>query len=128
MSGDTKRKSGRYHKELEVWKRSMELVEEIYKLSSKFPKEEIYCLTTQLRRAVISVPTNIAEGAARRSKREFLQFLSISLGSLAELETELEIARRLNYVSTGDSMSLQEEISTIRKMILGLMRKVKSNE
>ena len=103
----------------------MDLVEEVYGISAKFPKEETYCLTAQLRRAAISVPTNIAEGAARRSKKEFLQFLSISLGSLSELETEIEIANRLGYLNTTDTKSLQKHITIIRKMILGLMRAIK---
>jgi four helix bundle protein len=83
------------HKDLDIWKMSIDLVEKIYRLTEGFPKEEQYGLTSQLRRAVVSIPSNIAEGAARNSKREYMQYLYISLGSLAETETHLIIANRL---------------------------------
>ncbi|MEZ4484825.1 MAG: four helix bundle protein [Syntrophotaleaceae bacterium] len=82
-----------HHKDLDVWRSSMALVTEIYRLTGNFSKDEIYGLTNQIRRAAVSVPSNIAEGAARHSKKEFLQFLYVSLGSLAELETQLLISR-----------------------------------
>jgi four helix bundle protein len=75
------------HKDLNVWKKSMQFVMEIYSLTSHFPKEEIYGLTSQIRRAAVSIPSNISEGAARQTKKEFCQFLYIAMGSLAELET-----------------------------------------
>jgi len=75
------------HKDLEVWKKSMDLVSNIYKITESFPNKELYGLTNQIRRAAVSVPSNIAEGAARSSKREFIQFLYVALGSLSELET-----------------------------------------
>lgn len=75
------------HKEMEVWKRSMDLVECVYSVSQNFPKNEAFGLTSQIRRAAVSIPSNIAEGAARKSNKEFLQFLAISLGSLSEVET-----------------------------------------
>jgi len=79
----------RDHKELDVWKTSVELVTEVYVATKTFPKEELYGLTNQLRRAAVSVPSNIAEGAARQTTKEFVQFLYISLGSVAEVETQL---------------------------------------
>ena len=83
----------RTHKDLDVWKESILLVKDIYEISSNFPKEEIYGLTLQIRRNATSIPSNIAEGAARNTKKEFLKFLYIALGSLSELETQLIIAK-----------------------------------
>lgn len=85
------------HKELDVWKKGMDLVEKIYSLSASFPAEERFGLTSQIRRAAVSVPSNIAEGAARKSDKELLQFISIAIGSLAELETQYLIAIRLGF-------------------------------
>ena len=90
------------HKELDIWKLSINLVEEIYKLTKNFPKEEKFGLTNQLRRAAVSVPSNIAEGAARKSDKENIQFLYISLGSLSEIETQLIIANRLEFSNTEE--------------------------
>jgi four helix bundle protein len=87
------------HKNLEAWKVSMLLVEEIYKITRQFPSEERFGLISQMRRAAISVPSNIAEGAANRTKAQFGNFLSVAIGSLAELDTQLEISSRLNYVT-----------------------------
>jgi four helix bundle protein len=86
------------HKDLEVWKLSINFVTSIYKKTNSFPKEEIYGLTSQIRRAAVSIPSNIAEGAARRNKTEFRQFLYIALGSAAELETQLIISGNLNFL------------------------------
>jgi four helix bundle protein len=83
------------HKDLEVWKKSMDLVEDVYALSKFFPNDEKFGLTNQIRRASVSVPSNISEGAARKSDKEFIQFLYIALGSLSELETQYLIAVRL---------------------------------
>jgi four helix bundle protein len=83
------------HKDLDVWVKSMDLVTDIYRATKTFPKDEMYGLTNQIRRAVISIPCNIAEGASRNSKKEFIQFLYVSLGSASELETQLLISERL---------------------------------
>ena len=110
------------HRDLDVWKKSIGLVREIYVLTKKFPPDELYGLTSQMRRAAVSVPSNIAEGAARGSSKEFSRFLSISLGSLAEMETQLLIAENLNYLPPDISVSL--EIEQIRKMLHGLSSSV----
>ena len=113
----------RSHKDLNVWKKSIDLVDIIYKVTKSFPKEEIYCLTNQIRRSVISIPSNIAEGAARNSKKEFIQFLYIALGSLSELETQIIIANRQGYLNNLNS--LLENIKVIQKLINGLIYSIK---
>lgn len=107
------------HKDLDVWNKAMELVEKLYRITSNFPKDELFGLTSQIRRSAISIPCNIAEGAARKSKKEFIKFLYVAMGSLAELETQLLLAKKLNFIN--DDMSLSD-IESIRKMILGLIR------
>ena len=111
------------YKDLNVWKESMDLVENIYKIAKLFPKEESYALSGQIKRAVVSVPSNIAEGQNRNTKKEFIQFLYISLGSISEVETQLLIARRLNYVNNIE-MELKQ-ITKIRKMINALINSIK---
>lgn len=96
------------HKDLDVWKEAVMLVKKIYELTSVFPKEEIYGLTSQIRRAVVSIPSNIAEGAARNSTKEFIQFLYIALGSCAELDTQLIIAKELGYINEDQSLLFEE--------------------
>jgi len=113
----------RSHKDLDAWKKSMDLVDSIYKVTKSFPNEELYSLTNQMRRAAISIPSNVAEGAARGSRNEFIQFPYIALGSLSELETQVIIADRLGYL-TGPSR-LSESIEVIRKLINGLIYSLK---
>ena len=108
------------HKDLDAWKKAIELVEAVYGLTKAFPKTEMYGLTNQLRRAAVSIPSNIAEGAARSSTKEFVQFLHIALGSVSEVETQLIIAQRLDYVD--DANSIEEQIEAVRRLILGLIR------
>ena len=107
------------HKDLEVWKKSMDLVSNIYKITESFPNKELYGLTNQIRRAAVSVPSNIAEGAARNSKKEFIQFLYIALGSLSELETQIIIANRLKYLNNLDT--LLDDLKFVQKLINGLI-------
>ena len=107
------------HKDLEVWKKSMDLVSNIYKITESFPNKELYGLTNQIRRAAVSIPSNIAEGAARNSKKEFIQFLYIALGSLSELETQIIIANRLEYLNNLDA--LLEDLKFVQKLINGLI-------
>ena len=106
------------HKDLDVWKKSMELVVEIYRMTHQFPSEEQYGLSSQLRRSAISIPSNIAEGAARSSDKEFKQFLSIALGSAAEVETQLILTEKLGL--SASTSELQGQLSDIRKMLTGL--------
>lgn len=114
------------HKDLEVWKKSISLVTEIYSITKSFPKEEIYGLTNQMRRAAVSVPSNISEGAARQTNKEFIQFLYIALGSNTELETQLLIAYKLNYMSKNDYEICYQSVDKIGKMLSGLISYRKS--
>jgi four helix bundle protein len=93
------KKGSKTHKDLEIWQKGVDLVTKIYEITKNFPKEEIYGLTSQMRRAAISYPSNIAEGAARNSLKEYIRFLYISQASLSELETHLIISKNLNYTS-----------------------------
>ena len=95
----------RPHQRLDVWQDAMALVEAIYRFSRAFPIAERYALTSQMRRAAISVPSNLAEGAARRSTQDYLRFLSIARGSLSELDTQIEIAHRLGFASLSDELT-----------------------
>lgn len=110
------------HKDLDIWKRGIEFVERIYKITSGFPKDELYGLVSQLRRAAVSYPSNIAEGAARSSQKEYVHYLYISLASLSEIETQLMISRRLNYLKEDN---IFEEVDALRKMTISLIRYLK---
>jgi four helix bundle protein len=116
----------RPHENLEVWKKSLDLVIEIYECTKHFPPEEKFGLTSQIRRAAVSIPANIAEGAARQSDKEFCNFLSIAQGSASELETELLIACRLNYISIEKYKAIYDELNKIARMLVGLSQKIKS--
>jgi four helix bundle protein len=113
------------HKDLDVWNKAMELVEKIYHITSEFPKEEQFGLTSQIRRSAISIPSNIAEGAARNSNKEFIQFLYVAIGSLSEVETQLLLAKRLTFINEN---KLLNEIESIRRMLLGLIKFLKRNK
>ncbi|MGO4906193.1 four helix bundle protein [Flavobacterium sp. W20_MBD1_R3] len=105
------------HKDLEVWKKSMDLVVTVYQITQMFPDTEKYGLTIQMRRAAVSIPSNIAEGAARKGDKELMQFLYISIGSLSELETQYLIAIRLGFVAKEDNFDLQ--LITVKKLLIG---------
>ena len=115
----------RPHEKLAVWIRAIEFVVRIYKLTEAFPRDEKFGLTSQIRRAAVSVPANIAEGAARKSSKEFGHFLSNSQGSVSELATEILIARRLGFVSEEAYGQAKDELDSIGFMLLGLARSVK---
>lgn len=116
----------RPHHQLEVWKRSFALVKDLYLLTNGFPVDEKFGLIAQIKRAAVSVPTNIAEGSARNSSKEFLHFLYIALGSLTELETLLLLSQNLNFV-TNELVGVHlSEIETITKLLLGLIKSVKN--
>ena len=116
----------RPHEKLDVWKKAVEMVTLVYELTKQFPSDERFGLTSQIRRAAVSIPANIAEGAARQTDKEFHQFLSIAQGSSSELETELLIARNLGYLKTEDYTRLYDEINTIARMIVGLSKTVRT--
>ncbi|MBJ7883108.1 four helix bundle protein [Gelidibacter salicanalis] len=105
------------HKDLDVWKKSMDLVELVYRLSSQFPSDEKFGLTNQIRRAVVSIPANISEGAGRKGDKELIQFLHIALGSLAELETHYLIAVRLNYCSINKEF--EGVLLEVKRLLIG---------
>jgi four helix bundle protein len=109
------------HKNLTVYKRSVEFVTTIYNLTKVFPKDEMYGLTSQIRRSAISIPSNISEGTARKSDKELIRFLYISLGSAAELDTQLEIARNLNFIPQEKYNEANHELAELAKMINGLI-------
>ena len=112
------------YKDLVVWQKALELVEMVYVVTSRFPREELYGLANQLRRAAVSVPSNIAEGHSRHSTAEFRHFLSIASGSLAEIETQLLIARRLNYIEPETLQNLLANHTEISKMTSALKNKL----
>ncbi len=113
----------RRHHELQVWQEAIGLVEDVYRLTSVFPREELYGLASQMRRAAVSVPSNIAEGAARQSDREFLQFLIIARGSLSELDTQVLIAEKLGYVKNMEP--IMQRINKVFGLLGGLIRTLK---
>lgn len=114
------------HKKLEAWKSAMKLVVEIYNITKNFPKEEVYGLINQIRRSAVSIPSNIAEGCARQSDKETIQFLYISIGSLSEVETQLLIAKELNYVKDIDK--ILDDLNTEKGIILGLIKYLKNKK
>lgn len=115
------------YRELKVWQAAMRLIVEAYRLSLRFPKSEVYGLTSQLHRAAVSVPSNIAEGHGRNSRKEFYHFLGIALGSLAELETQLILASHLNYLTEEDIRPALQSSDEIGKMLSGLQKSLTTN-
>lgn len=113
------------HKDLYIWQDGIQLVEIVYRLTASFPPSELYGLCSQMRRASVSVPSNIAEGAARQGEKEFVQFLYIALGSLSELETQCIIAHRLNYT---DEHQIFEAIEALRRKLLNFIKQRKNGQ
>jgi four helix bundle protein len=121
----------RSYQDLAIWKKAMELVVQVYHLTRRFPREEMHGLTSQMRRAAVSIPTNIAEGWGRGSRKEYIQFLRIARGSLLELETLLAISRSLRYLSQEDmqaTLALVEEISRMLSGLIASLKKGMRNE
>ncbi|HLW09285.1 MAG TPA: four helix bundle protein [Fermentimonas sp.] len=117
------------HKDLDVYKESLKVVALVYEITKNFPKEEIYGLTSQMKRAAISIPSNIAEGCGRKSGKELMNFLNIALGSLIELETQIDIAVMLKFITDSDDVTtLRETIIITRKMTIGLIKAVALKE
>ena len=112
------------HKDLDIWEKGIDLVTDIYKITRKFPKEEIYGLTSQMRKSAISYPSNIAEGAAKNTKSDYIRFIYISLGSLSELETQVIISKNLGFIP--DVNDLLKEIEILRKMTLNFIKHLKN--
>jgi len=114
-------------RDLIAWQKGMELAVTIYEATKPFPKDELYGITSQMRRAAVSIPSNLAEGQLRQSRKEFSQFISISLGSCAELSTQLEISKRLNYITDTTFTQLSQQIDQVMKLLHGLRRKLSSS-
>ena len=113
------------YRNLKVWQKSQQLVIAIYKLTAKFPKEELYSLTSQIRRAAVSIPANIAEGCARGGDAEFGRFLHISQGSAAELDYHLLLARDLHFLDDSAYKSVSASLTEVRRMLNTFIRKLK---
>lgn len=116
------------HKDLDVWKKAVDFVTKLYIETQTFPKEELYGLTSQMRRAAISIPSNIAEGSARQGNKEFIHFLHIALSSSAELDTQLLIAFNLNYINKEKYNFLADQLTEIGKMLNGLINYRKTRD
>jgi four helix bundle protein len=108
------------HQNLLVWKKAMEFARDVYRATEKFPQSELYCLGKQVRRAAVSVPSNIAEGYGRNSRNELHQFIGIARGSLAEVETQIELAHMLGYLSVPETQVLMNTAGEIGRMLTGL--------
>ncbi len=113
------------HRDLDAWKNAIALVTDVYKITKYFPSDEKYGLTSQIRRAAVSIPSNIAEGAGRNHDKEFIQFLYIALGSLSELETQMIISCNLDYIKQGILDECNEKTKIISNQINGLVRYLK---
>ena len=116
----------KHYKELLVWQKGINLAKLVYKLTMRFPADERYGLTSQMRRAAVSIPSNIAEGQARKGTNEFLQFLSVAEGSLAELETQLLLSVELGFAQQAEVDPSLQEIDELQKMTVALKRKLSS--
>ncbi len=110
-----------------IWQKSMVLVTKIYTVTNNFPKEEVFGLTSQIKRSAISIPSNIAEGLGREISQEFLRFLKISIGSLFELQTQLEIAKNIIYLDEETFNNLYEDTRELERMIVSFTNKIKNN-
>ncbi|WP_396179234.1 four helix bundle protein [Flavobacterium sp.] len=106
-----------------VWQKSMDLVTKMYSSTQKFPKEELFGLTSQIRRSAVSIPSNIAEGYGRDSNKEYLRFLNVSIGSLFELQTQIEIAKNIMYLNEKDFNDLYENSREIERMLVSFIKK-----
>ena len=114
----------RHYKDLLIWQKGISLAKLVYKLTARFPVEERFGLTSQMRRAAVSVPSNIAEGQARQGTKEFLQFLSHAEGSLAELETQLLLSTELEFANDAEVTTALREVDELQKMVIALKRKL----
>ena len=115
------------YRDLIVWQKAMDLCEEVYRLARMLPKEELFALSDQLRRAAVSIPSNIAEGRGRQSKKEFAHFLSIAQGSVAELETQIFLSVRLNMLQESDILPVLSLCTEVSKMLRALRTRLTPN-
>jgi len=113
-------------KNLHIWKKAMNLTMDIYSISSQFPKEELFTLTAQMRRASISIPSNIAEGCGRGTDKQLAYFLEVAIGSICELETQIYLSYRLEYIAKERLNEMVEKMSELRKMIFGFKNNLKN--
>jgi four helix bundle protein len=113
---------GRSYRDLELWQKAMDLVVDCYAATKKFPDHEIHCLVSQMRRAAVSIPANVAEGQGRQHRLEFIQHLSIAYGSLTELETHIQIAHRLGYLNDDETRRLLQRAGEVGRLLNGLLR------
>ena len=120
--------ASRNYSDLIAWQKATDLAEAVYEATKSFPKEEIYCITSQMRRAAISVPSNIAEGQGRRARREFVRFLAIAHGSLRELETQIILSARFRYMSSTEKEGLLTRASQVGRLITGLAKSMTTDE
>ncbi|WP_461246796.1 four helix bundle protein [Treponema sp. R6D11] len=116
------------YQELIVWQKSMEIAELVYQTTKKLPKDELYSLTNQMRRAAVSIPSNIAEGQARHSTKEFIHFLRIAQGSKAELETQLLLCLKIGYLTDSDTEGIMNLLQEIGKMLTALISKLRESD
>jgi len=112
----------RNFRDLNIWKLGVEIVEDVYKLTKSFPKDELYGLSAQMKRCAVSIPSNVAEGFARKHNKEYKQFLYITLGSCAELETQIEIASSLEYIKEEEKKNSLEKINHVTRMVMNLLK------
>jgi len=115
----------RPHKRLQCWKKGIEITKLVYEITGQFPKDEIYGLSSQMRRAAVSIPSNISEGAAKNTKKEFIQFLYNAQGSLSELDTQLTISDEIGYIDKRTFSSIEKELNHENKLITGLIKSLK---
>ncbi len=118
----------RSHKDLDVWKQAITLAKIVYQTTGEYPKEEMFGLVSQMRRAAVSIASNIAEGAARHGNKEFIQFLYVAVGSASELDTQLEISKAAGFIEAGKFDAMQEAVSRVTQMLYGLIRATKSKQ
>lgn len=116
-----------YFKELKVWQKAIDLVTETYLVTKSFPKDEIFGLVSQIRRCVVSIPSNIAEGCGRKSKKDFANFLGVALGSSFEFETQIIISKNIGYLSDEQFLYLESEIQHIQNMVIKLQSSLEKN-
>ncbi|MDP8320918.1 MAG: four helix bundle protein [Candidatus Stygibacter australis] len=112
-------------KDMDIWKKSIEFVVKVYQITSEYPSEEKFGIINQMRRAAVSVSSNLVEGSARHSDKDFLRFLYISLGSIAEVDTQIIISQKLNYISLKQLENISRDVTNLKKMYLGLIKYLK---